>query len=73
MVTARLLIPARDSGFPAGMTRNTTAWLSLPWIPVGVDAADPGGGQVDLVDGLGGEEVIDRRLVEEVQFGVAGW
>ena len=40
---------------------------------VGEDAAHPGGGQVDLVDGLTGEEVIDHRLVEEVQFGVAGW
>ena len=33
---------------------------------VGVDAAHPGGGQIDLVDALAGEEAIDRRLVEEV-------
>ncbi len=37
-----------------------------------MDATDPGGGQVDLVDALGGEEALDRGLVEEVQLGVAG-
>ncbi len=39
---------------------------------VGVDAADPGGGQIDLVDGLVGEEAVDRGLVEEVELGMAG-
>jgi hypothetical protein len=39
---------------------------------VGMDTADPGGGQIDLVDGVVGEEAVDRRLVEKIQLGVGG-
>ena len=36
---------------------------------VGVDSADLGGGQVDLVRSLGFHEFPDGRLVEEVELG----
>lgn len=39
---------------------------------VGMDAADLGRGQIDLVDAMGGEEGIDRVLVGEVEFVAAG-
>ncbi len=39
---------------------------------VGLDAADLGGGDDDLVDPVLLEEAVDRLLVEQIQLGAAG-
>jgi hypothetical protein len=56
----------KDVGFDQEVLVEEFGWVGV----VGVDAADLGGGQVDLGRALFGEEGLDGGLVGQVQFGV---
>lgn len=55
-----------DVGLDLEVDGDEVGWVGV----VGVDAADFGGGEDDVVWGVGGEEGIDGGLGSEVEFGV---